>query len=57
MEEDLTDSEVIGIIIVKEYADGSLVWETNYDPQYLIELLDDLIKEVDAQQYELPNLH
>ena len=54
--EDLTDSEMLGIIIVKEYADGSIVWETNYDRFYMIELLEDLIEEA-QEQYVEPTLN
>ena len=52
MKEDLTESEMLGIIIVKEYADGSIVWETNYDHFYMIELLEDLIEEAQSQYVE-----
>ena len=52
MNEDLTESEMLGIIIVKEYADGSIVWETNYDHFYMIELLEDLIEEASGKRIE-----
>ena len=57
MNEDLTEQEVIGIIIVKEYGDGSLTWETNYDPEYLIDLLEELVEEIDSQMYNQPTLN
>ena len=56
MDEDLTDSEMIGIIIIKEYEDGSITWETNYEHGYMIELLEDLIEEAESQ-YEEPTKH
>ena len=54
--EDLTDSEMLGIIIIKEYEDGSITWETNYEHEYMIELLEDLIEEAESQ-YEEPTKH
>ena len=54
--EDLTDSEMLGIIIIKEYEDGSITWETNYEHEYMIELLEDLIEEAEAQ-YVAPTLN
>lgn len=56
MNEDLTDSELLGIIIIKEYEDGSITWETNYEHEYMIELLEDLIEEAESQ-YEAPTQH
>ena len=56
MREDLTESEMIGIIIVKEFEDGSITWETNYEHEYMIELLEDLIEEAELQ-YEAPTLN
>ena len=56
MNEDLTDSEMLGIIIIKEYEDGSITWETNYEHEYMIELLEDLIEEAEAQ-YVAPTLN
>ena len=56
MSKDLTDSDMLGIIIVKEYADGSITWETNYEHEYMIELLEDLIEEAELQ-YEAPTLN
>ena len=50
--EDLTEPEMVGIIIVKEYEDGSITWETNYEHEYMIELLEDLIEEAEAQYVE-----
>lgn len=47
--EHLTEPEMIGIIIVKEYEDGSITWETNYEHEYMIELLEDLIEEAEEQ--------
>ena len=55
-DEDLTDSEMLGIIIIKEYEDGSITWETNYEHGYMIELLEDLIEEAEAQ-YVAPTLN
>ena len=55
-DEDLTDSEMLGIIIIKEYEDGSITWETNYEHEYMIELLEDLIEEAEAQ-YVAPTLN
>ena len=54
--EDLTEPEMVGIIIVKEYEDGSLTWETNYEHEYMIELLEDLIEEAE-EQYVAPTLN
>ena len=54
--EDLTEPEMVGIIIVKEYEDGSITWETNYEHEYMIELLEDLIEEAEAQYVE-PTKH
>ncbi len=54
--EDLTEPEMVGIIIVKEYEDGSITWETNYEHEYMIELLEDLIEEAE-EQYVAPTLH
>lgn len=54
--EDLTESDMVGIIIVKEYEDGSITWETNYEHDYMIELLEDLIEEAESQ-YEEPTKH
>ena len=54
--EDLTEPEMVGIIIVKEYEDGSLTWETNYEHEYMIELLEDLIEEAE-EQYIKPTLN
>ena len=54
--EDLNDSDMVGIIIVKEYEDGSITWETNYEHEYMIELLEDLIEEAESQ-YEEPTKH
>jgi len=54
--QDLTESEMIGIIIVKEYEDGSITWETNYEHEYMIELLEDLIEEAE-EQYIKPTLN
>ena len=54
--EDLTDSEMLGIIIIKEYEDGSITWETNYEHDYMIELLEDLIEEAESQ-YTAPTQH
>ena len=54
--EDLTDSEMLGIIIIKEYEDGSITWETNYEHEYMIELLEDLIEEAESQYIE-PTKH
>ena len=55
-DEDLTDSEMLGIIIIKEYEDGSITWETNYEHEYMIELLEDLIEKAEAQ-YVAPTLN
>ena len=55
-DEDLTDSEMLGIIIIKEFEDGSITWETNYEHEYMIELLEDLIEEAESQ-YEAPTLN
>ena len=55
-DEDLTDSEMLGIIIIKEFEDGSITWETNYEHEYMIELLEDLIEEAEAQ-YVAPTQH
>ena len=52
MNEDLTEPEMLGIIIVKEYEDGSITWETNYEHEYMIELLEDLIEEAESQYLE-----
>ena len=49
MSKDLTETEMIGIIIVKEFEDGSITWETNYEHEYMIELLEDLIEEAELQ--------
>ena len=54
--EDLTEPEMVGIIIVKEYEDGSITWETNYEHEYMIELLEDLIEEAE-EQYVAPTLN
>ena len=54
--EDLQEPEMIGILIVKEFEDGSLTWETNYEHEYMIELLEDLIEEAEAQ-YTAPTQH
>ena len=54
--EDLTESDMVGIIIVKEYEDGSITWETNYEHEYMIELLEDLIEEAE-EQYVAPTLN
>ena len=54
--EDLTEPEMVGIIIVKEYEDGSLTWETNYEHEYMIDLLEDLIEEAE-EQYVAPTLN
>ena len=54
--EDLTEPEMVGIIIVKEYEDGSITWETNYEHEYMIELLEDLIEEAE-EQYAEPTLN
>lgn len=54
--EDLNDSDMVGIIIVKEYEDGSITWETNYEHEYMIELLEDLIEEAESQ-YKEPTKH
>ena len=54
--EDLTELEMVGIIIVKEYEDGSITWETNYEHEYMIELLEDLIEEAE-EQYVAPTLN
>ena len=54
--EDLQEPEMIGILIVKEFEDGSLTWETNYEHGYMIELLEDLIEEAESQ-YEEPTKH
>ena len=50
--QDLTEPEMLGIIIVKEYEDGSITWETNYEHEYMIELLEDLIEEAERQYVE-----
>lgn len=50
--QDLTEPEMLGIIIVKEYEDGSITWETNYEHEYMIELLEDLIEEAESQYLE-----
>lgn len=52
----LTEPEMVGIIIVKEYEDGSITWETNYEHEYMIELLEDLIEEAE-EQYVAPTLN
>lgn len=52
MSKDLTEPEMIGIIIVKEFEDGTLTWETNYEHDYMIELLEDLIEEAESQYFE-----
>ena len=57
MSEHLTEPEMVGIIIVKEFEDGSLTWETNYDPEYLIDLLEELVEEIETQMYEQPTQH
>ena len=54
--EDLTEPDMLGIIIVKEYEDGSITWETNYEHEYMIELLEDLIEEAE-EQYIKPILN
>ena len=56
MSEHLTEPDMLGIIIVKEYEDGSITWETNYEHEYMIELLEDLIEEAESQ-YEEPTKH
>ena len=56
MNEDLQEPEMIGILIVKEFEDGSITWETNYEHEYMIELLEDLIEEAEAQ-YTAPTQH
>ena len=50
--EDLTEPDMLGIIIVKEYEDGSITWETNYEHEYMIELLEDLIEEAELQNFK-----
>ena len=50
--QDLTEPEMLGIIIVKEYEDGSITWETNYEHEYMIELLEDLIEEAELQNFK-----
>ena len=52
MSKDLTEPDMLGIIIVKEYEDGSITWETNYEHEYMIELLEDLIEEAERQYVE-----
>ena len=52
MNEDLTEPDMLGIIIVKEYEDGSITWETNYEHEYMIELLEDLIEEAELQNFK-----